>query len=75
MFNPAHGGSLSTTIRGFIILLFNVTNLPNAFELSISMMKPCSVRNMDEESRIFNYQLSRVRRASENAFEISGFLA
>ena len=42
----------------------------DAFQLSEFMMKPYSSRNLDENSRVFNYRLSRFRRISENAFGI-----
>ena len=44
--------------------------LGDAFQLSEFMMKPYSSRNLDEDSRVFNYRLSRFRRISENAFGI-----
>ena len=42
----------------------------NAFQLSKFLMKPYSRKNLDYQSRVFNYRLSRFRRVSENAFGI-----
>ena len=42
----------------------------NAFALRETMMKPYSLRGLDNEERIFNYRLSRTRRVVENSFSI-----
>ena len=42
----------------------------DAFQLSEFMMKPYSKRFLDDESRIYNYRVSRFRRCSENCFGI-----
>ena len=42
----------------------------DAFPLTAYMMKPYPQENLSLEKRIFNYQLSRMRRISENAFGI-----
>ena len=42
----------------------------DAFQLSIFLMKPYSKKYLDDESRVFNYRLSRFRRVSENCFGI-----
>ena len=41
-----------------------------AFPLKEYLMKPYPGRGETEETRIFNYRLSRARRTSENAFGI-----
>ncbi len=42
----------------------------DAFPLRTWLLKPFSWRNMEMDERIFNYQLYRARRVSENAFGI-----
>ena len=41
-----------------------------AFPLSEYLMKPYALRNLDDERRIYNYRMSRLRRFTENAFGI-----
>ena len=45
----------------------------DAFPLGKHCLKPYSHSGLDPIKRIFNYRLSRVRRATENAFEILTF--
>ena len=42
----------------------------DVFALRETMMKPHSLRSLDNEERIFNYRLSRTRRVVENSFSI-----
>lgn len=41
-----------------------------AFALRPDFLKPYSQKDLDNEKRVFNYRLSRVRRVAENAFGI-----
>ena len=42
----------------------------NAFQLSNYMTKPYSKRFLDDDSLVYNYRVSRLRRVSENCFGI-----
>ena len=42
----------------------------HAFPLTVNIMKPYALRNLDDRKRIFSYLSPRIRRVTENAFEI-----
>ena len=62
------GPTLLQEIPGFRIHYHIVGD--DAFPMSENLMKPYPQRNLEVETRIFNYRLSRARRVVENAFGI-----